>query len=141
MVGKILTIQHALVKFVRLFHRQSFMLYGNGLIKSFEISYTFRVWICSGCCGYILWECHTCPLFGGSLQLHIAIFLYLKECVIILKFGSTVSCSLIKETKLTKYKPITWHTCLLDYMKYSTLDSDLSPDGPLAVIMRCSMGE
>ena len=29
LVGKILTIQHTLVKFIRLFHRQSFMLYGN----------------------------------------------------------------------------------------------------------------
>ena len=28
LVGKILTIQHELVKFVRLFHRQSFTLYG-----------------------------------------------------------------------------------------------------------------
>ena len=28
LVGKILTIQHALVKFVRLFHHQSFTLYG-----------------------------------------------------------------------------------------------------------------
>ena len=29
LVGKILMIQHALVKFVRLFHRQSFTLYGT----------------------------------------------------------------------------------------------------------------
>ena len=33
-------------------------------------------------------------------------FLYLKECVIISKFGSTVSCGLTRETKLTRHKPI-----------------------------------
>ena len=35
-------------------------------------------------------ECQTCPLFGGGLQLRFAIFLYLKECVVILKSGSSV---------------------------------------------------
>ena len=33
-------------------------------------------------------------------------FLYLKECVVILKFGSTVSCGLTTETRLTRHKPI-----------------------------------
>ena len=33
-------------------------------------------------------------------------FLYLKECVIILKFGSAVSCGLTRETRLTKNKAI-----------------------------------
>ena len=33
-------------------------------------------------------------------------FLYLKECVIISKFGSTVSCGLARETRLTKNKAI-----------------------------------
>ena len=31
LVGKILTIQHELVKFIRLFYRQSFTLYGMGI--------------------------------------------------------------------------------------------------------------
>ena len=37
--------------------------------------YTFRVWKCSGHCGFVLWECNTCPLFGGGLQLCFTIFL------------------------------------------------------------------
>ena len=37
LVGKILTIQHALVKFIRLFHHQSFTLYG--------IIYKFIKWV------------------------------------------------------------------------------------------------
>ena len=32
--------------------------------------------------------------------------LYLKECVVISKFGITVLCSLTRETRLTKHKPI-----------------------------------
>ena len=51
-------------------------------------------------------------------------FLYPKECVIISKFGSTVSCGLIRETKLTKYKPIAWRMHLLNCKKCSTLDGD-----------------
>ena len=31
---------------------------------------------------------------------------YLKECVVILKFGSTVSYDLTKKTKLTEHKPV-----------------------------------
>ena len=38
---KILTIQHALVKFVRLFHRQSFTLYGSGKFGEFSL---FKIW-------------------------------------------------------------------------------------------------
>ena len=34
-------------------------------------------------------------------------FLYLKECVIISEFVSTVSCGLTRETKLTKHKTFT----------------------------------
>ena len=45
------------------------------MIQSFEIRYTFRVWICYGCCGFILWECPTCPLFSGSLRLCFTTFL------------------------------------------------------------------
>ena len=33
-------------------------------------------------------------------------FLYLKECVITLEFGSTVSCILTKETRITEHKAI-----------------------------------
>ena len=51
-------------------------------------------------------------------------FLCLKECVVILKFGSTVSCRLTRETKLTRHKPIAWRTLLLDCMKCSTLNGD-----------------
>ena len=51
-------------------------------------------------------------------------FLYLKECVIILKFGSTVLCGFTRETRLTRHKPIAWHTRLVDCMKCSTLDGD-----------------
>ena len=59
-------------------------------------------------------------------------FLYLKECVIISKFGSTVSCGLTRETRLTKYKPIACYTCLMDCMKCSTLDSDPFTRWPLS---------
>ena len=45
----------------------------NGLIQSFEIRYTFRVGIRSDHYEFILWECHTCPLLGGGLQLRFAI--------------------------------------------------------------------
>ena len=51
-------------------------------------------------------------------------FLYLKECVVISKFGSTVSCGLTRETRLRRHKPIAWHTHLLDCMKCSTLNGD-----------------
>ena len=37
LVGKTLTIQHALIKFIRLFHRQSFMLYGTSTYASYSI--------------------------------------------------------------------------------------------------------
>ena len=33
-------------------------------------------------------------------------FLYLKERIVISKFGSTVSCGLTRETRLTRHKPI-----------------------------------
>ena len=94
------------------------------MIQSLEICYTFRVWVRSGRCGFILWECHTCPLFGGGMHLRFTIFLYLKECVVILKFGSTVSYGLTRETRLRKCKAIAYHTHLLDCMKCSTFDSD-----------------
>ena len=51
-------------------------------------------------------------------------FLYLKECVIASKFGSTLSCGSIGETRLTRHKPIAWCTRLVDCMKCSTLDGD-----------------
>ena len=51
-------------------------------------------------------------------------FLHLKKCVIISKFGSTVSCGLTRETRLTKLNPIAWRTRLLDCMKCSTLDGN-----------------
>ena len=100
---------------------QKYIHLSNGLIQSFEIRYTFRVWIRSGRCDFILWECHTCPLFSGGLQFCFAI---LKECVVILKFGSIVSCGLTREKRLTRHKPIASRTCLLDCMKCSNLDGD-----------------
>ena len=51
-------------------------------------------------------------------------FLGFKRCVIILKFGSTVSWGLTRETRLAKYKPIAWCMRLLDCVKCSTIDSD-----------------
>ena len=51
-------------------------------------------------------------------------FLYLKERIVISKFGYTVSCGLTRETRLTRHKPTTWRMCLLDCMKCSTLDGD-----------------
>ena len=33
---------------------RKYVYLGNGLIQSFKIHYTFRVGICSGCCGFIL---------------------------------------------------------------------------------------
>ena len=51
-------------------------------------------------------------------------FLCLKECIVNWKFGSIVSCGLTRETRLTKYRPIAYRTCLLDWMKCSTLDGD-----------------
>ena len=47
LVGKILTIQHALVKFIRLFHHQSFTLYGIFAVR-FNLPYfkmPIDVWI------------------------------------------------------------------------------------------------
>ena len=42
-----------------------------------------------------------------AVCIHVSPFsLYLKECVITSKFGSTVSCSLARETRLTKNKAI-----------------------------------
>ena len=48
----------------------------------------------------------------------------IKKCVVILKFGSTVSCSLTRETRFTKHKPTAQHTRLLDCMKYTTLNGN-----------------
>ena len=60
---------------------QKYVHLSNCLTASFEIRYTFIVWIHSGRCGFVLWECHTCPLFGGGLQLHFTIFLVsLRMC-------------------------------------------------------------
>ena len=42
-----------------------------------------------------------------AVYIHVSpFFLHLKECVIISKFGSTASCSLARETRLTKNKAI-----------------------------------
>ena len=42
-----------------------------------------------------------------AVYIHVSpFFLNLKECVIISKFGSTVSCGLARETRLTKNKVI-----------------------------------
>ena len=42
-----------------------------------------------------------------AVCIHVSpFFLYLKEGVIISKFGSTVSCSQARETRLTKNKDI-----------------------------------
>ena len=71
----------------------------NGLIQSFEIRNTLRVWIHSGYCGFILWECCTCPLLNAwwfAITFH-HFSLYLKECAVISKFGFTVLCSLTRE--------------------------------------------
>ena len=97
----------------------------NGLIQSFQIRYTFRVGIQV-----------TVDLFCENITLvHFLVvvcnyvspfFLYLKECVIISKFESTVSCGLTRETRLTRHKLIAWHTCLLDCMKCSALEGDPS---------------
>ena len=46
-----------------------------------------------------------CSVHGG-LHSCFAAFLYLKECVIISKFRSTVSCDQARETRLTKNKAI-----------------------------------
>ena len=54
---------------------QKYIHLSNGLTQSFEICYTLTVWIHSGHCGFILSENHTCPLFGGGMQLCLAIFL------------------------------------------------------------------
>ena len=41
------------------------------------------------------------------VYIHVSpFFMHLKECVIISKFGSTVSCGLARETRLTKNKAI-----------------------------------
>ena len=68
-------------------------------------------------------------------------FLYFKECVIISKFGSTVLCSLTRETRITRHKPIAWHTKLLDCMNVPPLTMTLSTISPIAVKMKFSMGE
>ena len=78
----------------------------NGLILSFKICYTFGVWIPSGFCGFFLWDVtpvHCSVVFCNYI---LPFFLYLKERVIILKFGSTVSCGLTRESRLTKLKPM-----------------------------------
>ena len=95
-----------------------------GLIQSFEIRYTFRVGIRSGRCGFILWDVTGVHCSVVVCNYVSSFFLYLKECVVISKFGFTVSCSLTRETRHTRHKPIAWRTRLLDWMKCSTLNSD-----------------
>ena len=68
-------------------------------------------------------------------------FLDLKECVVISKFGSTVSCGLTRETRFAKYKPIAWCTHLLECINVPPSTVTLSPNDLLAVKMKCSMGE
>ena len=42
-----------------------------------------------------------------AVCIHVSpFFMYIKGCAIILKFGSTVSCGLARETRLTKNKVI-----------------------------------
>ena len=36
----------------------------------------------------------------------LSFFLYLKECVVFLEFGSTVSCGITIETRLAKHRAI-----------------------------------
>ena len=54
----------------------------------------------------------------------LPLVLYLKECVIISKFGPTVLCGLTRETRLTRHKPIPWCMGSLNCMNCSTLNSD-----------------
>ena len=68
LVGKILTIQHPFIKFIRLFHRQSFVLYGTLLTWIGWTSTPIRL-LCDA--GDILtavnlaWS-HTRPLSGAT---------------------------------------------------------------------------
>ena len=97
----------------------------SGLIQSFEICYTFfkyeyaQVTVDLFCKNVTLVYC-----LVVVCNYVLLFFLCLKECVIILKFGSTVSCGLTRETRLSNYKPIAWRMHLLDCMKCSTLDGD-----------------
>ena len=86
----------------------------NGLIQSFEIftrlEYEYaQVAVGLFCKNITLVHClvvacnHVSPFF-----------LYLKECVIILKFGSTVLCGLTRQIRLTKHKPTALRMHLLD---------------------------
>ena len=99
----------------------------NGLIQSFEICYTFRVWIYSGRCGFISWECHTYPLFGGGLQLSFAIFLVSYRVCRNFKIWIHSVVRLDKREKACEVATspfIAWRMRLLDCMKCSTLNSD-----------------
>ena len=113
----------------------------NGLIWSFEIRYTFRIWICSGRCAFILWECHTCPLFRGGLQLRFAIFLYLKVCR---NFEIWIH-SIVRLDKRDKAYKAQAHcltytlTGLHEMFPPSTVT--LSPVGPIAVKIKFSTWE
>ena len=69
----------------------------NGLIQSFEICYTFRVSICSGHCGENVTPVHCSAVVCNYI---LPYFLYLKQCVVISKFGSTVLSGLKKRQGL-----------------------------------------
>ena len=71
-------------------------------------------------------------------------FLYLKECVVILEFGSTVLYRLARKTRRIKQKVIAYCTDLLDYTKCATLNSGFYTQWflyPMAVKTKGCMGE
>ena len=57
-----------------------------------------------------------------------------------MKFGSTVSCSLTRETRLTKHKPTAQHTRLLDCMKCATLNGDSFTHWSLSTVTKVLCG-
>ena len=112
------------------------------MIQSFEICYTFWVWIFSGPCELILWECHLVHCSVVVCNYVSLFFLYLKECVIILNFWIHSVVWLDKKEKA--YKAQT-HCCYAhdnwSAWNVSPLTITLSPNGPLEVKTKCCMGE
>ena len=78
----------------------------NGLIQSFEICHSLEYDYAEIAVNLF---CENVTLVHCSVVVCnyvLPFFLYLKDCAIISKFGSTVLCGLTRETRLTRHKPI-----------------------------------
>ena len=122
---------------------QKYIHLSNDLIKSREIHYTFKIWIYSHCCGFILWESHTCSLFSGGLQSLLAVFLesWRLCCVFGIWIHNVVQLDKTDKAYKAQSHCLMYMLTGLHEVYHAPMTVTLSPNDPLEVKTKCHMGE